>query len=68
MGIKTLGYLTLNAVECSSTYKQDIARINMNIVLVGMLAATLWWDIHNCALKEFEHGLLNSLATDITSD
>ena len=68
MGIKTLGYLTLDAIERSSAYKQDIARINMNIILVGMLAASLWWDINHSALKEFEHGLLNTLSTDITSD
>ena len=50
MGVHTLCNLTLDTIKGATAYKQDITGIYMDVILVGMLTATLGWNIHHGTL------------------
>ena len=68
MGVKSLGYLTLYAIEGSTTDEEDVSGVDMDVVLVGMLATSLWRHVDHCAFEQLEQALLDSLAADIARD
>ena len=68
MGVHALCYLALNAVEGTAADEQDVACVDMCIVLVRMLAATLWRHVDHRSLKELEQALLHTLAANVACD
>ena len=68
VGVHALCYLALDAVEGTTADEQDVAGVHVHIVLVGMLAASLWRHVHNTALQQFQQTLLHTLATDVACD
>ena len=68
MRVESLCYLALDAVEGTTTDKQDVLGVDMHIVLVRMLAAALWRYVDHGSLQEFEQALLYALTTDIACD
>ena len=66
MGIQALGNLALNTIKSTAADKQDVMRINMDILLIRMLTATLWGHVDNGSLQQFEQSLLHTLATHVT--
>ena len=48
-----------DAVKGPTHDKEDVLGIDMNHLLLGMLAAALWWHAGNCSLDNFQEGLLN---------
>ena len=65
MRIQTMCNFFLNTIKGSSTDKQDVAGVDMNIILVGMFSATLGRNVHYASLKKFEQTLLHTFSTDI---
>ena len=65
VGIEALGNLLLYAVEGSATDEEDVLRVYGYHLLLGVLAPTLGWYIHNRTLKEFEQTLLHTLTAHI---
>ncbi len=59
---------TLDAVEGTAADEEDVLRVYMDILLVGVLAATLWRHVHHGALQELEQPLLHPLAAHVASD
>ena len=68
MSIQTLGDFLFNAIEGTAADEQNITGIDMNIVLIRMLAATLGRYIHHGTFKKFQKSLLNTLTADITGN
>ena len=68
MGVHTLGDLLFNPIEGTTTDKQDVPGIHMDIILVRMLTATLGRHVHHRTLQQFQKSLLHTLTTDITGD
>ena len=66
MRIHTLCYLALDAIEGTTTDKQDVVRIDMDVLLVRMLTTSLRRHIHNSTFQQFQQALLYALTTDIT--
>ena len=62
MGIHTLCYLTLYAVKGTTADKQYVSCVKMYILLVRVLASTLWWYVDDSALKQLEQSLLHTLS------
>ncbi len=68
MGIETLRNALFDAVKCASANKQNVAGVDVDIVLVGVLSASLWRHVDHCALEQFEQALLHTLAAYIACD
>ena len=68
MGVHALGYLALDAVEGSAADEQDVVRVYVDILLVGMLAAALGRHVDNGSLQQFQQSLLHALAADVAGD
>ena len=68
MRVESLCDLTLDAVEGTTTDKQDVLGVDMHIVLIRVLAPSLWRYVDHGSFQEFEHALLHTLATDIACD
>ena len=60
--------LTLNTIKGTCTDEEDLLGIYLNHLLVWMLTTTLRGDVHDRPLKKLQKPLLDSFATDITSD
>ena len=68
MGVQALCNLTLNAVEGTATDEQDVAGVNSNIFLVGMLATALRRHVDGGALEQLQQALLHALAAYVAGD
>ena len=68
MRIEALRYLTLYSVECTTADKENILGIDVNIILVRMLTASLWRYIYHRAFQQLEQALLYSLTAHIAGD
>ena len=68
MSVQTLCYLALDAVECTTADEQDVACVDVYIVLVGVLASTLWRHVHHCSLEQLEQSLLHTLTAHVACD
>ena len=68
LGVKAAGDVALDAVKGSARDEENVARVDLDKLLVGVLAATFGWNVHLGALKELEEGLLDSLARHIARD
>ena len=58
----------IEANEGSTTNEQDLARIDLDAVLIGMFAATLRRHIGHGALEHFQKGLLNAFSRHVACD
>ena len=68
MGVHALCNLLLNAVKGTSADEEDVAGIDLHIVLVGVLASALWGYVDDGPFEEFEHGLLHTFSAHIARD
>ena len=68
MCIQPLCNLPFNSVEGTTTYKENIARIHRNVLLVRMLAPTLGRNVDRSAFQQFQKSLLHTLSADVTGD
>ena len=68
MRIEPLRNFLFDAIECTAADKENVLRIYVYIVLVGVLASSLWRHVYNRAFKEFEQSLLYALARYVASD
>ena len=65
MRIQALSNLTLYTIESTTTDKQDVMGVYMDIFLIRMFTSTLWRYVNDSALQQFEKPLLYTLSTDI---
>src|SRR5205823_3268062 len=49
----------LEPIERATADEEDVRRVDLDEVLVGVLAATLWRDVGNRALEDLEQRLLH---------
>src|SRR5271156_4772368 len=56
------------ADECAAADKQDVGRVHLDVLLLGMLAATLRRDVGHGPFEHFQQGLLNTLARNVACD
>ena len=68
MRIHSLGNLTLNAIEGTTTDEEDISRIHRDILLIRMLTSTLRRHVYIGTLQQLEQSLLHTLTTHVTGD
>ena len=67
-GIQTVSNFLLDTIKGSSADKQNVTGVNGDILLIGVLTATLWRHVHRCSLKQFQQALLHTFSADITGD
>src|SRR5438477_67747 len=58
----------LQAVEGATTDEEDVGGVDLDEVLMGVLAATLWGNIGDRALEDLQQRLLDTLARDVAGD
>jgi hypothetical protein len=58
----------VEAFECAAADEQDVARVDLEEVLVRMLSATLGWNVRDAAFDDLQESLLHALAGDIAGD
>jgi hypothetical protein len=58
----------VQADEGAPTDEQDVRRVDLQELLLGVLAAALGGHVGHRALDELEQGLLHALAADVTGD
>src|SRR5262249_27967571 len=58
----------LNAGERAAADEEDVRGVDLDELLVRMLAATLRWNRRSCALENLEERLLHTLARHVTRD
>ena len=58
----------IEAVKSASNDKQDVCRVDLNELLLGMLASSLWRDRCVCPLDDLQKCLLHTFAGDISCD
>ena len=54
--------------ERAAADEQDVRRIDVQKLLMWVLATSLWWHRCGCALEDLEQRLLDPLARDVTGD
>ena len=57
-----------NTIKGTTHDEEDIFRINLNHLLLRMLASTLRWHTCNCSLDNLKKGLLHPFTRNITCD
>src|ERR1700694_5415624 len=58
----------LQAVEDAAADEQDVGRVDLEELLVGMLAAALRWNVGDVALQDLEQRLLHAFSRHVTRD
>ena len=48
--------------------EQDVARVHLDVLLLGMLASALGWNVGDRSLEHLQEGLLHALARDVAGD
>ena len=66
--VESLGDLLLDAVERSAADEEDVVRVDLNVVLIGVLASALGGHVDDGAFEQFEHALLYTFAADVARD
>lgn len=66
--IEALCDAVADAVESAAADKENVAGVDGNHTLLGVLASALWWDIDDGAFEKFEEALLYALSADIACD
>ena len=66
--VHATGYVSFNACKCTACDEQDVSCVHFNELLIWVLASTLWWHIDYRAFKQFQQGLLYTLARYISGD
>ena len=51
--------------KCSSANEQDIFRVNLHCFLVRVFTSSLWWNVRDSALNNFQQCLLNTFPGNI---
>src|SRR5579871_1006753 len=60
-------YCFIETGKCATTDKENLRGVHLDHFLMGMLSAASWWHIAHRTLNDFQQGLLNALARNITS-
>ena len=68
VGVESLRDLLLDAVESSSANEKNVVGIDLNIILIGVLASALGGHIDDGAFEQLEHALLYTFAADVARD
>ena len=68
VGVKALGYLAFDTVERATADEEDVACIDLKVLLIGMLAPALGRNIHGSAFEQFQQTLLHTLTTHVARD
>ncbi len=68
MRVQPLGDFPLYAVERAATDKQYIPSVHVYVVLVGMFAASLGWNVHHRAFQKLQQPLLHAFAAHVARD
>ena len=68
MCIEALGYLLLYAIKSTTTDKEDISCIHMDVILIRMLSSSLWRNIDHRSFQKFQQALLHTFTTYITGN
>ena len=63
-----LGDDFVQADERAAADEQDVGRVHLNVLLLGMLAAALRRNVGHGAFEHFQQGLLHAFAADIAGD
>src|SRR5256886_15721739 len=58
----------LQAVERAAADEKDVGRVDLDEILVGVLAAALWRDVRDSALDDLQQRLLDAFAADVSRD
>ena len=58
----------VEADECAAADEQDVCRIDLDVLLLGMLTAALWGNVGDGSLEHFEQGLLDALPRNVAGD
>ena len=58
----------LQALEGTAEDEEHVGRVDLDEVLVRVLAATLWRHVGDGALEDLEQTLLHALAADVAGD
>ena len=67
-GVETRTDDALYAVKSASTDEEDLLRIDLDKLLLGMLATTIRGDVDDTPLEQLQKALLHPLTTHITGD
>src|ERR1700730_14199893 len=54
--------------KCAAAYKENLFRIDLDILLMRMFSASLGWDVATATLKNFQQRLLYTLSRYVSSD
>ena len=57
-----------DSVECSSANEENVVRVDLDVVLIGVFAPTLGGHVDDGAFEQLEHALLYAFTTDISRD
>src|SRR4051812_13725267 len=52
----------------AAAYKENVCRIDLNVLLLRMLAAALRWDVGDSSFQHLQQGLLYAFAGDVARD
>ena len=58
----------LDAGERATTDEQDVGRVDLDVLLLGVFSAALRWDVGRCPFEHFQECLLHTFSRDVTSD
>src|SRR5690349_16708172 len=68
LGAEPIADDLLEPLECAAADEQDVAGVDLNEVLVRVLAPTLRWDVRDRTLDDLQERLLNTFARDVARD
>lgn len=68
VGVETLCDFLFDTVEGAAADEEDVVGIDVDVVLVGVLASALGGDVDDAAFEEFEHALLHTFSADVAGD
>ena len=68
VGVESLRDFLFDSVECSSANEENVVRVDLNVVLIGVFAPTLGGHVDDGAFEQLEHALLYAFTTDISRD
>ena len=68
MCVQALGDFPFDPVKGTPTNKEDILRIDMDILLVWVLPSALWRYVHHRPFQQFQESLLHAFTTHVTGD
>src|SRR4029079_31698 len=65
---QSLGDNLVQPDESATGEKQNVRRVHLNVLLLRMLAAPLWWNIRHRAFEHLQQRLLHAFPADIAGN